>query len=208
MSFAHACFISYRWTQHDPGQAFMTQFCDVLAGEIELLTDLDVYRDEDDLGVGDLVDQKVAEALCRSVCMVLVYTPRYFSIKHPYCAREYQAMVGLEQARREILSAGEGLIFPVVLRGPRRLPSALSVRWSLDFSQFTLASAELSRHSRFAPQIRDLAGRIASRCERAEQADLSCGPCDQFKLPSEEDVRELITTMRPASQPFPRRELP
>ncbi|MBI3302336.1 MAG: hypothetical protein HYZ72_09725 [Deltaproteobacteria bacterium] len=47
----------------------------------------------------EFFNKKIEKALCESVCMIVVFTPTYFSGTHFYCVREYKAMVELEKRR-------------------------------------------------------------------------------------------------------------
>ena len=80
MPFKYACFLSYRHGRHDLMMPFVKQFIDALASELELLTELPVYRDLDRLQGGDFFNRQLGRSLCESVCMVMVYTPIYFSL--------------------------------------------------------------------------------------------------------------------------------
>ena len=117
MPFKNACFLSYRHGQFPLMRNFVVQFHDALASELETLTDLPVYQDSKRLQGGDFFNQQLSRSLCESVCMIMIYTPTYFSPDHLYCAREYVAMKDLEIKRlRRISAQGHGLIIPVVWR--------------------------------------------------------------------------------------------
>ena len=95
MPLVYSCFISYR---HDYVQ-IAEDFQDALENELSLLINLPVYRDEERLQGGDFYNSRLAKALCRSACMVMIYTPRYFDARSTYCAREFRAMELLEEDR-------------------------------------------------------------------------------------------------------------
>ena len=73
--------------------------CAALRNELAVMIEEDIFIDRERMRGGTLFDPSLARALCKSVCMVVIYTPTYFSKKHSYCAREYRAMETLEQQR-------------------------------------------------------------------------------------------------------------
>jgi len=79
MKFQYACYISYRGGQHRLLYNFVTEFTEALSNELELQTDLGVFLDTVRLEAGDYFNEKLAQALCRSVCMVSVWTPIFSS---------------------------------------------------------------------------------------------------------------------------------
>src|SRR6185436_9660597 len=90
-----------------------------LGAELEALMDEQIYVDEDRLKPGYKFNEKLASAICQSVCMIVVYSPRY--AQHDYCVREFEGMELLEQRRHQLLGTaadqGKGFIIPIVLRG-------------------------------------------------------------------------------------------
>ncbi|HET9909818.1 MAG TPA: TIR domain-containing protein, partial [Anaerolineales bacterium] len=83
MPIKYSCFISYK---HDSVN-IARDFQDALENEISLLLNLPVYRDEERLHAGDFFNSALAQALCQSACMVMIYIPRYFDKASTYCAR-------------------------------------------------------------------------------------------------------------------------
>ena len=73
------------------------------------------------------LDEEIGPDLCKSACMILIYTPLYFDTEHIYCARELKAMQesGSTAPLRLIGDKGKGLIIPIVLRGEKTLPKGL-----------------------------------------------------------------------------------
>src|ERR1035441_3416870 len=176
MPFKYACFLSYRHAQFPLMRNFVVQFHEALASELETLTDLPVYQDSQRLQGGDFFNQQLSRNLCESVCMVMIYTPTYFSPDHLYCAREYVAMKDLEKKRlNRINSGGHGLIVPVVLRDFDRLPDEIKrARLVHQLDQFGLAPVTIARIQGYAAKIRSLAEYIAERCRDLEQVEPDC----------------------------------
>src|SRR5262245_39103047 len=115
-SFQYGGYVSYRRDQAIV-QRFVKDLAQGLSYELAPLLDLAVFVDETQLGAA-ADENTIANAMCRSVCMIVVFTPTYFSESHPYCAREFRAMQQIETKRMSHLDRkkdGRGLIIPVVL---------------------------------------------------------------------------------------------
>jgi hypothetical protein len=166
-----------------------------------------VYIDRS-LQAGRLFNQTLADALCRSLCMIVIYTPHYFDQVHTYCAREYRAMEMLEQKRLSKLAAQQqfgGLIIPIVLRGAQFLPAAISGRRQIvSFESFALWSEKIAYSPEFGPSVRKIAELIVAYNEiLAPWSDEFTCECDGFKFPTEEEVKPWLQTMRCPARDFP-----
>jgi hypothetical protein len=188
--FEYACFISYSHGQNDLVRGFMDQFTAALGDELETLIELPIYVDKLRLQPGYLFNEALADALCRSVCMVAVYTPVYES--KAYCGREFEAMVRLEARRRKLanLPGQQGLIIPVVLRGFEHLPLRLKdERQAEDFSQFTLADRQIRRNPKFGGKVQAIARQIYGHYRALQPIEgHACDDCTAFKLPGEHEL--------------------
>src|SRR5262245_6762046 len=127
MPFQYSCFISYCHGQHDLVRAFLDQFKAALKNELDTLLDEEIYVDEERLKPGYKYNEALAQAICQSACMVVIYSPRYE--RHDYCIREFRGMVRLEESRSKLLkailkekAAGVGCIIPIILRGADAIP--------------------------------------------------------------------------------------
>jgi hypothetical protein len=204
--FKHACFVSYRHGQHAIKERCIRGLHDCLASELELLRNEAVYVDYERLKGGQFIDPNLARALYESACMVMVYHPTYFDPRHTYCAREYRAMVALEQERLALLphppDRAQGLIIPVILRGKDSLPEEIANhRFYEDFSKFMLADVEQSIKT-YAGQIKGIAEYIHDRCTALEELTIP-GDAEHFALPSEESVRDWLTALVLPTAKFP-----
>src|SRR5687767_12877015 len=102
MGYKYSCFISHQH-QNELVDKFVKDFHRLLSNEVELfIGDLDVFLDES-MSPGDPIGKQIAVAMCKSVCMVAVYTPSYFSPKFIHCAAEYLSMEKLEKERLKLL---------------------------------------------------------------------------------------------------------
>jgi hypothetical protein len=131
------CFISWA---HAPGQ--LTDFVQHLQKDLlaEFRTNFswgEVFLDMDGIRTGDAWEARIAENLCRSVMMVPVYTPPYFSSKRSYCGREWQGMEDLHAARTP--ASTRHLVHPVILRAPDQVPRvAAGLQYNSDLSRAAL----------------------------------------------------------------------
>jgi hypothetical protein len=201
MGFEHACFISYVRPKHDLNTGFIAQLSAALKGELEPWMDEDVYIDEEGIGPGDQHSERLAKAICESVCMIVVWSPKYE--RHDYCMREFQAMTRFQTRRRELLgqlSHGQTFIIPVILRGGSYLPDYIKecIDYS-DFSSFTLAETDISRNPGYLKEIRRVAERIYERYRLFKDIGLDvCTTCGEERLPSS----ELVASWLRQPQPF------
>jgi hypothetical protein len=181
---------------------FVEQLHEALASELEALTELKIYRDTLRLQGGDFYNTALARSLCESVCMIMVFTPTYFSPEHRYCAREFAAMRTLESTR---LSAGaeHGLIIPVVLRGFDDLPDNVrSNRQVYRFERYSVSGPKLIRNRKFDAEIQRMAQYVAARIRELREDAVDCS---EFKMPGENDVNDLVFGMASRPAVFPGR---
>jgi hypothetical protein len=203
MPISHSCFISYRHGQHELMMRFVEQLHEALASELEALTDLKIYRDTLRLQGGDFYNAALARSLCESVCMVMIFTPTYFSPEHRYCAREFAAMSALEKSRPHV-GTEHGLIIPVVLRGFDELPVIIrSNRQVYRFERYSVSGPKLIRNRRFDAEIQRMAQYIAARVHELRDDAFDCSG---FDIPGEGDVNELLGEMASRPAAFPGRE--
>ena len=162
MAFKYICFISYA---HSPGEratgatTMMQEFVDelkrALVDELDPIFEEEVYIDRDRIAGGAHFNEALAQALCRSFCMIVVYVPKYE--KRKFCLREYRGMELLEKKRMKLAGANSGeygMIIPIVLRGGDNLPDDIKKRIHyLDFSKYTTASANIRNNSEYVEQI-------------------------------------------------------
>ena len=206
MPFKYACFLSYRVGAEPGVNNLYRAFRQELAEQVDLfMPGLGVYLDQERLQGGAIYNAELAHALCHSVCMVVLFSPQYFDTEHTFCAREYQAMVKLEE-RRSQLSAQElskGLIVPVIIRGT--LPTEISEqRHSFSLSDELLAAKDL-RLKTVRRVLRGIAEVIYERYMYLKPLEQElCGLCQGFAFPSADDVSPMIDgyTSRPRAMPW------
>ena len=199
--FTYGCFISYRNGERvddRPQKSLLNTFAielhDALKSELEAYLDVTplIFLDSEILDPGDIIHKKISEALCKSVCTILIFTPNYFSEVRPFCTSEYIGAVKRETIFKEQLNmdtAQKGSIFTIILRGPNKLPDELKNRLYYDFSKFDLAEGSLQLNANFNRRVRDIAEAIADFCEIVEEKCKShqhnvFEPCANFLIPN------------------------
>lgn len=209
MPFKYSCFISYRHVQFGLGKQFMTHFLEALKSHIELELELnEVYLDEERLKGGYLFNQALSDALCHSICMILIFTPTYFNVKKSYCAREYLAMKRLEKRRTKLLNKHNGLIIPIVLKGADALPSEIkNERHFYDFSDYSLATPDILSHPKHNQQIAEIAQYIRKLYQTMVEAGHDPqNECENHIIPSEGEILpwlEELVNLRPQKSLLP-----
>ena len=211
MPFKYSCFISYRHGQKELVEKFVKDLEQALSNEVLPLTGMEVFVDWQRLQGGDFFNNNLAKALCESVCLIVVFTPTYFSDTHSYCAREYKGMEMLETQRLNLLGASadkeHGLIVPIVLRSEENLPSEVRERRQYhDFTKFQLWQRSLARSKQYASKIESIARYIHQRYQALSALPNDpCVDCETFILPTETEIKEWLTGMKAARTPFPGR---
>jgi hypothetical protein len=202
MTFEWCCFISHRLAKGTLAVGILADFREALANELELQLDEKVYVSEGELKAGDFLDPALEQALCRSACMVLLFTGKYFSKTHLYCAREFLAMKKLEESRlMELNVTGgkeHGLIIPVVLRDLDHLPKQLRKRMWCDFQEFQQAEEGIAKPKAYFEEIRKLGAYIAARCRELSAIPEDDDACRSFHFPDDDEVRQFILELSEA----------
>jgi hypothetical protein len=199
MSFTNACFISYRHA--GAASEIVRRLCLTLAEQLALLSaNYPVYVDTKRLRPGDYLDDELAEQLCRSTCMVLLFTPEYFDLEYPYCAREYAGMRRIEDARRDampIALRNKGLVIPVVVRGEKHVPDELKPRLCASLDDVLLIASDV-RKKAVVKRVRDVAEAVFERVTAMRQAGASLTrDCGQFRFPTMQEIDPWLRTVAP-----------
>ena len=211
MDFKYSCFISYRHGQKELLESFMKQFLSALEGELELLTNLDVYIDKNRISTGTILNKELAQSLCRSACMIFIYTPRYFGTDSTYCIREFLAMKELEKKRlAPIIDKSKSIIVPVILRGKKNFPDNIFTDNDTviycDFERFTLTEERILENPKFYPKIQEIAQHIFDRLKVFENME-ECHNCNEFDFPDEEKAMSWVDkTIKKVQIKFPFRD--
>jgi hypothetical protein len=181
----YGCFFSYAHGRYELMNKFKGALADALRCYLEPYFDTEdeLFIDTEQLGGGDDLDSRIARAMCESVTMILIYTPKYEA--HAYTRREYAAMQQLEAERSAWYPMPSHLIIPVIMtKHPAALPPQIT-RSSMyvDFSRFTMATADLKANPDFLPDIDKIVKRIAAHYQYQKMYTPAGHDCNQFVLP-------------------------
>lgn len=202
MPLRYSCFISYCHGEGELMRRFIDDLTVALKSYLEPFFDEGIYIDEERLEPGYHYNEALATALCQSVCMIVVYVPKYE--RHSYCLREFEAMERIETRRKQVTKLGreKGMIFPIILRGspPEKLRSR---RQMIDFSKYTTVSPRISRNRKYVEKIDEVAQSIYALFQelRSGGQDVSSN-CGEFALPLEQEIQPW--TAAPAVPRYPR----
>ncbi len=185
MTIRYGCFFSYAHGRHAYMSKFKNDLVDALRCYLEphFDSEKELFVDSEQLGGGDDLDERIALALCESVCMIVIYTPKYEA--HAYTRREFAAMQLIEDERRLWYPLPSHLIIPVIMtRHPLDLPRQISEPGMyVDFSRYTLASGDLKTNPDFLPDIEKIVQRIASHYHYLKRCIPAGHDCSRFVLP-------------------------
>jgi hypothetical protein len=212
MAFKYSCFISYCHGQGELTQRFIEQLIRALKSYLEPWLDEEIYIDEERLLPGYNYNEQLAEAICQSVCMIVVYSPRYE--RHAYCLREYTAMERIEEKRRQALGQrgkrGSGMIIPIIFRGlTDDLPPRIQTnKQYCDFTKFTTATLDINQNPEYIAQIEKIARVIYGHYKAFDALNEDvCSTCDVYELPPEDELQPWRAKPQELSSPFPGREV-
>jgi TIR domain len=204
----HACFISYVRGQYELMKSFVNHVTEQLQSSLEpYLGDEAVYIDQEQLQPGDPYPVELAQAICNSACMIVIYSPIYE--RHAYCLREYKAMEEVARMRAQLLgdqsNASKRMIIPIMLRGTqgRMLRAMQQLTHICDLSSYSTQMSDIRDHPDFIPEIERIALRISDLHAELEELDEEAATlCSTFELPPEEDVLPYL--QRGRAKGFPK----
>lgn len=209
MTFKHACFISYPHSKSERPtemEQFVHELKELLENQFAPFLDEDVVIDKELLAGGDRFNETLPQAICKSLCMVVVYAPIYE--KRTFCLQEYRAMEDLEIKRLKLAEKSKpgecGMIIPIIYRGAKDdLPADIknNIHY-LDFSEYTLASPKIGKNREYVAHIRRLAEKIHKLHRLFENLE-PCKDCDEFALPDANNVQPFRSSGNPKANPFP-----
>jgi hypothetical protein len=186
MTIRYGCFFSYAHGRHAFMSKFKNDLVDALKCYLEphLDSESELFIDSEQLGGGDDLDHRIARALCESVCMIVIYTPKYEA--HAYTRREFAAMQLIEAERSLWYPLPSHLIIPVIMtRHPLCLPPQITgPGMYVDFSRYTLATADLKTNPDYLPDIDKVVQRIASHYHLLKGAAPPGHDCGRFEMPA------------------------
>ncbi|NHZ92400.1 TIR domain-containing protein [Massilia sp. CCM 8733] len=185
MAIRYGCFFSYAHGRYELMNRFKASLSDAIRCYLEPYFDNEdeLFIDTEQLGGGDDLDRRIARALCESVTMILIYTPKYEA--HGYTRREFAAMQAIEAERSQWYAMPSHLIIPVIMTmHPARLPPQIAASsFYVDFSHFTMATGDLKSHPDFLPDIKKIVERIVIHYQYQKKYTPAGHDCNQFVLP-------------------------
>jgi len=186
MAIRYGCFISYAQGRYDLMVKFKCELTAALRCYLEpyLDNETELFIDSEQLGGGDDIESKIARAMCESVAMILIYTPKYES--HSFTRREYAAMQLIEAERSQWYELPSHLTIPVIMtRHPLMLPPQIAnATMYADFSRFTMATQDMKSNPDFIPAIEKIVARIVEHYELQKIWTPPGHDCNQFVLPA------------------------
>lgn len=208
----HACFISYRhpFEVNSREAKVIEHVRKAISDHVQMEThEHKVYFDSQRLVPGYQYDERLAEAICRSACMVIVYWPSY--LESPYCQKEMRAMLEIERRRRQLLGDalhGCRLFIPVILRGDYgQLPQEITNNCQyLDYrQQATHPNMNIGDNETMSEQLFSIAAYIKSLCDKMKpQSQELFDCCKNYEFPLASPL--MGSDLPPApTQPFPGR---
>lgn len=196
MSFRYSCYISYRETKSKLATNFIQDLSKELSERIAKKSiHLDIFMDNERFIGDEAEDHQLnrGKMLCESVCLIIIFTPTYFSKSYTLCSREYKAMEILETERLKWLEKyhidkKQGLIIPIILRGLDYIPEEIKNRKCYDFQDFLLVDSAFNEREEFKEKIDDIANYILYFCVKLKDIPKHFNPdCNKFQLPSSQD---------------------
>lgn len=209
----NACFISYRHPASSGGleEKLIQHVVRAIKDHFEVIThEHQVYFDQDRLVPGYQYDERLAKAICRSACMVVVYWPSY--LESDYCKKELYTMLSIERRRRQVLGAqlqGCRLFIPIILRGRLDdLPEDLR-----DGCQYLDYKAQATRHDfnigddpKMSERLFEIAEYVKGLCDTMKQSQSALfSQCEQFVFAAHPAAAGGTAEVAVPTQPFPGR---
>lgn len=233
MSLEYGCFISYVGYDERRAKSFyglMQKMIEIIDEEFYVDTRLKtgVFRADINGRAGDRYNDEIAEALCRSACMILFYTRPYFHSS--YCVREYKAMINLEKKRQKFLnlpkyecfrqryfsnlekSKHRGLIIPIIYRGGEKLPK--EIKDKLHYIDLCCINNDISNEEE--EKIKEI-GQYITKCyslfqdlfqEVSQEDEDNRIDCNGYSLPKENTIKRWWNNVKqevPIAYRFPGR---
>jgi hypothetical protein len=191
MAFKSACFISYPHNAGKSVDAFVTRLKIELQDRFAQFVSDPIVTDHD-FETGADFHRKIAQSICESACLLVVYMPVYQ--RKPFCIQEYTAMQQLQVKRYGALGPSSptpiGMILPLVYTGQAKIPKWISDEINYkDISQFTisdpLAVFDRDDFKQWLVQIANLVDSLYNMFQGASPSP--CQTCGVYALPAETD---------------------
>lgn len=211
MSLQYSCFISYLHPRDEWTLTVTKQVIKAVRNALGFYTKAPLYLDEERLQPSYNHNELLAEAICESACMVVLYYPAYRD--SDYCQRELLAMKAIEDRRRKLLGRqlhGKRMFAPILIRGTRQqLPDFVREGClALDYSRQALTRQDISDDSEVREQLFGLAEAISETWDLLRrEPTLGTLDCKQARMPAllPPAERQAVFATVAGAMPFPGR---
>jgi hypothetical protein len=198
--YGYWCFLS--WAHGSPEER---RFAEKLRKDLidELSTYFDapqVFLDTSEIRTGHIWKRRISEALCRSVMLVAICTPTYFSRSHRYCGLEWTGMLRL--GRRRLKDNSETCVYSLIYRKPEEMPGVFREVQFRDISDGALSRRYRTTgdYQKVRDEILDRVRELAKKLKRrGASAD-----CAKYRLPGS----SAFDDWRPGRPVLPTRRRP
>jgi TIR domain len=195
--YANHCFVSYPRIKNPE----MIECAGRVKERIELelsylVSSPKVFLDIEGIPVGAEWEERLRRELCRSMTMVALCSPMYYSQIHRWCALEWEAMYGL--SLRRLPEQDFRTIIPLIVRTFGPIPSQYSRINYIDISRFTLRGRRFFGMNEFREAIRLVTIQIAQVAD-ALKRNHSVTECESFQFPTVSPVPTSIIETHPHS---------
>jgi len=202
--FKYSCFISYRYGKHDHMKTVTEELKKALDNYLEEYFETDVYIDKERLKGGDIFDPILAKAICESVCMIMIYRPKYFSREKPFCTKEYKYMTDLETKRLKIIgnsNSSEKLIIPIITNNIN-LPNF--IRNDYTCYDFVGYEGSPAHNEKFRLLIKCIAVRIFNLYSKFKSKNFH-NECENVTLQNDDEIESIFAKIEDSQNEFPGR---
>ncbi len=209
MPFKCSCFISYPHNAGKSVEKFVTRLKVELQDRFAQFVTDPIVTDHDNFTGVDF-HKAIAEKICQSACLLVVYMPVYQ--RKTFCLREYTAMERIQKTRFEELkndlSGRFGMILPLVYTGDEaKIPKWVSGKINYkNISEFTISGPEgVFDQPDFKQWLVTIANMVDSLYNTFQEAGASpCKSCGQYALPDENDpdVAQKLNVPTKPPEPF------
>jgi hypothetical protein len=209
----YSCFISYRHPATTGGreEKLIQHVVSAIKDHLEVYThEHGVYFDQQRLIPGYEYDERLATAICRSACMIVVYWPSY--LESDYCNKELKTMLAIEKERRARLAVelrGCRLFVPVIIRGKfEDLP--LEVRDGCQYLDYRAQAIRpdfnIGNDPHMSEKLYGIAEYVKSLCDKMALVENELfGKCEEYVFPTVASGKTEVTASAASLQPFPGR---
>lgn len=204
--FEYSCFISYYLDRSNQTRYFIRELKEAFEDTISsyFVNDIKIFcEDPDRRGNNNTLEER-QQALCRSVCMILVFSPPYF--EENYCVSEYLAMKNLESHRIQTLGEHNTilpLVIPVIYK-EGEFPRGLVRDHAVNFSRVALMRGDRIRidNERHLEKLNQMGQYIHFLYRQFASSYLFDNDCSNFSFPLGIETKQWLDQYGP---PLPQR---